>query len=106
MSEHAWPEVQIVPGKIQGSVTKVDSHGNLVTDITEQALAGVPRGEGTRVVCGDHETFGIFGTYTDQPPMTLVALVGPSGQLELAIVGDSAQIMLGEKAGTKVAVTW
>jgi S-adenosylmethionine hydrolase len=80
--------------------------GNLVTDITEQALAGVPRGEQTTIHCDDHETQGIFSTYSDQPEMTLIALIGSSGKLELAIVGDSAALMLGVRVGTPVIITW
>ncbi|MGE3410403.1 MAG: S-adenosyl-l-methionine hydroxide adenosyltransferase family protein, partial [Pirellulales bacterium] len=34
--ELTWPEIQIVPGKIQGSVTRIDSFGNLITDITAE----------------------------------------------------------------------
>jgi S-adenosyl-L-methionine hydrolase (adenosine-forming) len=63
-------------------------------------------GEQVRIQCGEHETFGIFRTYADQPEMTLIALVGSSGKLELAIVGDSAAIMLGERAGAPVLITW
>jgi S-adenosyl-L-methionine hydrolase (adenosine-forming) len=101
-----WPEVRTVPGKIQGSVTRVDSFGNLITDITADMLAGTPRGEETRVACGDHETCGIFRAYADQPEMTFIALVGSGGQLELAIVGDSAAAMLGIEVGTEVTVAW
>ncbi len=66
----------------------------------------MPRGEETVVECDEHETQGIFATYSDQPEMTLVALVGSSGKLELAIVGDSAKIMLGVKVGTPISVRW
>ena len=53
------------------------------------------------------QTQGIFTTYSDQPEMTLIALVGSSGKLELAIVGDSAAIMLGvRKVGTPITVRW
>jgi S-adenosyl-L-methionine hydrolase (adenosine-forming) len=92
--------------KIQGSVQSIDSFGNLVTSIPADALASVPRGEETAVVCDEHETRGIFNAYEDQPPMTLIAVVGNSGQLELAIVGDSAAIMLGVTVGTPVSVSW
>ena len=54
----------------------------------------------------DHETTGIFKTYADQPEMTLIALVGSSGYLELAIVNDSAKIMLGVGVGERVTVKW
>ena len=100
------PEAVIVPGKIEGQISEVDSFGNLITNITAEMLAGVPTGEQVRITCGDHETFGIFRTYADQPPMTLIALIGSSGRLELAIVGDSAKLMLGEKVGAGVRLVW
>jgi S-adenosylmethionine hydrolase len=59
-----------------------------------------------RVACDEHETFGIFTTYADQPSMTLIALVGSGGKLELAIVDDSAAIMLGVRRGAKVTLEW
>lgn len=101
-----WPEVVILPRRIQGSVESIDSFGNLVTDVTEQMLADVPRDERVKIACDEHETLGIFRTYADQPPATLMALVGSHGKLELAIVGDSAAAMLGIRAGTPVVVSW
>ena len=101
-----WTEARVSGNKIQGSVQSIDSFGNLVTDISADALAGVPRGEEVAIVCDEHETRGIFKTYAEQPEMTLIALVGSSGKLELAIVGDSAAIMLDVRAGAPVTVTW
>ncbi|HEY5314023.1 MAG TPA: SAM-dependent chlorinase/fluorinase [Pirellulales bacterium] len=101
-----WAEVHVLPGKIQGTVSSIDSFGNLITDITSDMLRDTPTGEDTRVACDEHETLGIFRTYADQPPMTLVALIGSSGYLELAIVGDSAAAMLGIRSGTPVTVSW
>ena len=69
-------------------------------------LAGVPVDDSVTISCDEHETVGIFTTYADQPEMTLIALVGSSGQLELAIVNDSAAVMLGVGEGTKVTVCW
>jgi len=101
-----WPEVRIVPGKIEGSITSIDSFGNLISDITDEMLADTPIDEGVVITCDEHETQGIFKTYGDQPEMTLMALVGSSGNLELAIVGDSAKIMLGVTVGTPIVVKW
>ncbi|NIP87133.1 MAG: hypothetical protein GTO03_16860 [Planctomycetales bacterium] len=101
-----WPEVHIVPGEITGSVEAIDSFGNLITNISQTALADCPRDESVRVCCDEHETYGIFQTYGDQPELTLIALVGSSGKLELAIVNDSAQMMLGVAVGAPVTVTW
>jgi S-adenosylmethionine hydrolase len=101
-----WPEARVSDSKIEGSVQSIDSFGNLITDISADALADVPRGEEVAVECDEHETRGIFKTYADQPPMTLIAVVGSSGNLELAIVGESAADMLGIEVGTPVTVCW
>lgn len=101
-----WAEARVTQRKIEGAVQSIDSFGNLITNITSAALADVPRGEEVAIVCDEHETRGIFNTYGDQPEMTLIALVGSSGHLELAIVGDSAAMMLGVRAGAPVTVTW
>lgn len=101
-----WPEVRIMAQRISGTVVSVDSFGNLVTDITGEMLKSAPRAESTRILCGEHETFGLFQTYADQPPMTLVALIGSSDRMELAIVDDNAALMLGVGVGEKVTVSW
>ncbi len=101
-----WTEARVTAKKIEGTVQSIDSFGNLITDIPADALASAPRGEEVTILCDDHETHGIFNTYGDQPEMTLIALVGSSGKLELAIVGESAAIMLGVTVGTPVTVSW
>jgi S-adenosylmethionine hydrolase len=106
LADLPWPEVQRVAIKIDGEVVEVDSFGNLITNITREMLKGVPTDESVTVTCDEHATQGIFSTYSDQPPMTLVALVGSDDRLELAIVDENASIMLGVKVGTPVAVAW
>jgi len=102
-----WPGAVMAPNRIQGQVTAVDSFGNLITNITAESLAGVPTDDRTGVFCDDeHETRGIFTAYADQPEMTLIALVGSHGNLELAIVGESAAAMLGVTVGAPVEVRW
>ncbi|HEX7380446.1 MAG TPA: SAM-dependent chlorinase/fluorinase [Pirellulales bacterium] len=101
-----WPEVLILPRSIRGSVESIDSFGNLITDINETMLADVPRDESVRIACDEHETLGIFRTYSEQPPATLMALIGSSGRLELAIVEENAAAMLGIRAGMAVTVSW
>lgn len=101
-----WPEANSVANRIEGEVVAVDSFGNLVTNITRQMLDQVPTDESVTVRCDEHETHGIFNTYGDQPPMTLIALIGSNDQLELAVVNDNAQAMLGVREGAKVVVSW
>lgn len=95
-----------VAQKIEGEVIEVDSFGNLITNITSEMLTAAPTGPEISIVCDEHETMGLQSTYADQPPMTLVALIGSSDQLELAIVNESAAMMLGIKVGTAVVVKW
>jgi S-adenosylmethionine hydrolase len=106
MIELEWEEASKVQGKISGKVESVDSFGNLITNITRAQLADVPRDESVTIDCDGHETQGIFETYGQQPPMTLIALIGSSDMLEIAIVDDSAKIMLGSGVGAAVTVTW
>ena len=101
-----WPGAEKVANRITGEVVAVDSFGNLITNITREMLADVPRDETVVIHCDEHRTNSIFTTYADQPPMTLVAIIGSNDQLELAIVDDSAKIMLGVDVGTAVEVSW
>ncbi len=101
-----WTEARVSAKKIEGAIQSIDSFGNLITNIPADALTNVPRGEDVVILCDEHETRGIFNTYGDQPASTLIALIGSSGYLELAIVGDSAALMLGIRAGVPVTITW
>jgi hypothetical protein len=95
-----------VANRITGEVIEVDSFGNLVTNISRGMLESVPTDESVTVTCDEHITQGIFKTYSDQPPMTLIALVGSGDRLELAIVDENASLMLGVTVGAPVSVSW
>lgn len=92
--------------RIKGEVTAVDSFGNLITNITREMISHAPTDDTVGIYCDEHETRGIFQTYSDQPPMTLIALVGSNDCLELAIVQDSAAAMLGIGVGAPVEMRW
>ncbi|MCC7473772.1 MAG: SAM-dependent chlorinase/fluorinase [Pirellulales bacterium] len=104
--ELTWPEAQHVPNRIEGEVVEVDSFGNLITNITREMLDRVPRRDTVLIACEEHETQGIFATFSDQPPMTFMAHVGSTERLELAIVDENASAMLGVQVGAPVRVTW
>jgi S-adenosyl-L-methionine hydrolase (adenosine-forming) len=106
LTELPWPEVQQVAHHIDGEVIEVDSFGNLITNITRGMLHSVPTDESVTVSCDEHETQGIFNAYSDQPAMTLVALIGSGDRLELAIVDENASALLGVEAGAPVRVSW
>lgn len=93
-------------GRVEGNIASISDDGNLVTDISVEKLADAPRGEETVISCDTHQTMGLFALDHGQPEMTLLAILGESGFLELAIVGDSAKIMLGVGVGEAVTVKW
>lgn len=95
-----------MPGHIEGTVVAYGPTGNLITDISHERLKGVPRGDTVRVICDEHETVGIYPPDHQEPPLTLLAILGPSGFLELTIVGESAQAMLGVPLREKVIIQW
>jgi len=95
-----------VPGKIEGKIAAYGPTGNLVTDIVNDRLKGVPNGDSAKVICDEHETVGIYSVDHREEPMTLMAILGASGFLELTIVGDSAKAMLGVPLNEKVVVKW
>ena len=94
-------------GNIKGSVVRVSDDGDLITDIASAQLASAPRDTSVHVTVDDvHETFGLFGTEHDQPSMTLIAICDNDDPLRLHLVGDSASMMLGVRAGAPVQVKW
>jgi S-adenosylmethionine hydrolase len=96
-----------VAGRIQGKVVEVSSEGDLITDILANDLLHVDRSASTKILVDEeHETFGIFEPNHDQPPLTLIAILDPTGPLRLNLVSDSASMMLGVRAGAKVEVLW
>jgi len=101
-----WPEVRQRPNRIDGMVIEIDSFGNLITNLTAEMLAGRPTDRRACVVCNIYETWGIYHAYAEQPSGTLVALIGSSGRLELALVGDNAARHLGVGVGSPVTLAW
>ena len=95
-----------VPGSIEGRVTGVTPEGNLVTDIAVERLRDLPRDERLSITVDEHLTVGLFTPDHTEAPMTFLGLLAPSGFLELCMVGDSAAMMLGVRAGEKVVVRW
>ena len=87
-------------------VIEIDAFGNLITNITADMLAGRPTDRRACIVCNIYETWGIYHVYAEQPSGTLVALIGSSGRLELALVGDNAARRLGIGVGSPVTLAW
>jgi S-adenosylmethionine hydrolase len=92
-----------VAAKVEGKVVAYSDAGNLVTDIPHDRLSNLPAATVT-VTCDEHQTIGIYPADHKEEPFTLMAILGPSGFLELTIVGESAKAMLGVRLGEKVVI--
>jgi hypothetical protein len=101
-----WPGVRQTPLRLEGEVLEIDSFGNLITNITAEMLAGRPTDERVCIICNIYETWGIYRAYGDQFEGSFVAVVGSTGRIELALVGDNAAERLGIQRGAPVILSW
>ena len=95
------PKPREIAGKLVGVVLHIDRFGNLVTNITAEALAHL-NGRILVEVRGK-EVHGLSGSYQEGKP--LAALIGSHGYLEIAAANSSAAHLLGLATGATVSVT-
>ncbi len=100
------PQVRVGPQRIEGIVQAIDSFGNLLSNVTAPMLAGRPTDRRVCIACNIYETWGIYRTYAEQPQGALIALIGSTGRLELALVGDNAAERLGIGVGAPLVLAW
>jgi S-adenosylmethionine hydrolase len=84
-----------------GEVIFRDAFGNLITNINADHLAGAPRDAWVIEIAGERIQ-GILRTYGDRPTGTLIALIGSSGWVEVAVANGDAARQLTAGAGTTV----
>jgi S-adenosyl-L-methionine hydrolase (adenosine-forming) len=94
------PQPEITADGVRGLVVIVDPFGNLVTNIPAAAIL-----PSARVQLGGQPVPRHVRTYGDGEPGALIALIGSSGRLEVAVVNGSAAARLGLGTGTPVEVT-
>lgn len=94
------------PNRLLGKIVEIDRYGNLISNIPAEQLTSLPCDDRLKIVCDEHETFGLWRTYADQPAQTLMALVGSTSMVELAISNGNAAEMLGVRVGMAMEITW
>ncbi len=92
--------------KLEGTIKSISDAGYLVSDISAEQLSDTPRGEEVSVSCAGHETNGVYAHDHNEPDSTFVAMIGPSGHLEIGIVGINISEMLRINVGEKIVVKW
>ncbi|HEV3122791.1 MAG TPA: SAM-dependent chlorinase/fluorinase [Isosphaeraceae bacterium] len=76
-----------------GEVIFRNAFGNLITNVRSDRLAAFTPGAWTLEIPGA-KIQGLCRTYGDRPPGTLIALVGSTGWIEIAVVnGDAARLL-------------
>ena len=84
-----------------GEVVFLDSFGNLITNIPRDRLGSVePTGWSVEIL--GHRIDGLIRTYAERPTGSLVALIGSSNRVEVAVVNGNAARLLQAVRGTPV----
>src|SRR5262249_11683031 len=86
-----------------GEVIFKDTFGNLITNIHADRLGDSPHDSWEIEIAGERIR-GIGRTYGERPAGTLIALMGSSGWVEVAVVNGDAARLLTAGAGTTVRV--
>ena len=100
-----WPACEIDEKQITGQVIFIDSFGNLVTNIFRTDLKNWQRGRDCTIRCGKHALDNTSTTYAARPAGEIVALLGSSERLEIAVVAGNAAVKLSVDRGEQVTVT-
>jgi S-adenosylmethionine hydrolase len=87
-------------GVLVGCILHIDHFGNLITNIKSDNLP--QRKQSISVEIGSHVINGLVRTYAEGKD--LMALIGSSDHLEIALKDGSASVFLGAKIGDEVKV--
>lgn len=92
-------------GGIEGQVLYVDRFGNMITNISEDELSVMyPNFEGLQVHVGPLRIGPLRTTYADVAEGEIVAVVGSTGMVEIAVNQGNAATQLRASPGTIVVV--
>jgi S-adenosylmethionine hydrolase len=101
-----WPTPRRQGNRIDGVIEWIDRFGNLITNVPVDMLSEARRAKVCKVAVRASVIAGLSSTYGSRPRGELIALIGSSGRLEIAVVDGSAATTLGATAGDVVAVEW
>jgi hypothetical protein len=91
-------------GELVGRIIHVDHFGNCITNLTPRDLEWAKKGEQLVVDIIDQHIRGLHETYADGPIGVLIAVIGSSDHLELAVRNGNAAQTLGVGIGDIVRV--
>ncbi len=90
----------------RGEVTHIDHFGNISTNIRVEHLGDAMKQKENIIVClSGTEINGMVNTFGERPVGELIALIGSTGNLGIALVNGDAAAKLGVKQGNEILVT-
>lgn len=96
------PPVKREGDRLFGEVIHIDRFGNLITNVTASDLEGVTP---TAAHLAGRPIPWNTGSYAQQPPGTLLALIGSGRRLEIAVTSGSAHQLLNVRVGEVVEIS-
>ncbi len=94
--------------EIVGGVIRVDRFGNLITNINQQfidkAFGGAEKRQ-LKISVEGHQITGVSDCYQDVSPLSLVALVGSMGFIEISANCGNASEFCGASKGSMVSIS-
>lgn len=105
------PTIQIIDDTLTGQIIKIDSFGNLITNISEDMLATFLLQSGSddmsiefEIIAGNTSLTKLNSFYAESDAGKPLAIIGSFGLLEIAINLGNAERMLGLKRDDKIIV--
>lgn len=96
----------IFQNRIQAEVIHVDSFGNLITNVPRSIVEGASEGRKLRIEVSGRVIEEVSRTYARGGKGELIALIGSTDLLELAVRDGNASRRLGVGRGDPVLLTW
>ncbi len=94
--------------EISGSVVHIDKYGNLITNIPSKLIdrMDMALSDQLNITVGNRNVSATFvRTYGDVPLGDWLALIGSSGDLEIALNMENAAKTIGARAGDRVSIS-
>ena len=98
------PRAKVFSDGIRGEVIHVDSFGNLITNVPVRLLEEIGGGEHAIIEVSGRQVSGVTRSYMEAERGGLVAVIGSTGLLEIAIRDGDAHRKLGVGRGDPVLV--
>ena len=101
------PQPVIGKDQVKGEVILLYPYlGNIISNIHQDMLPEIEDPEKVEVTIGDRTIHGLSRTFGEHPTGTLIALIGSTGLLMVAVVNGSAVDLLKPSMGEKVSISF